>query len=171
MARVVLHRFFYALFDKKMEMDKHRIRIQLKAFDYRLLDMSAQEIVGAAKRTQAQVIGPIPLPVRHERYTLLISPHVNKDARDQYEIRTYKRILEIIAPTTKTLEALKELNLAAGVEVKLTFPEERKGKKALDKGTQSTTNQETNKPMDRKTAEEETTKRADKGTAPKGADK
>ena len=143
----------------------------MKAFDYRLLDISAQEIVGAAKRTQAQVIGPIPLPVRHERYTLLISPHVNKDARDQYEIRTYKRILEIIAPTNKTLEALKELNLAAGVEVKLTFPNERKGKKLPDKGTQSATKQEMNKPMDRKTAEGEATKRTDKKTAPKGADK
>jgi len=109
-----------------METDKHKIRIQLKAFDYRLLDMSAQEIVGAAKRTQAEVVGPVPLPVRHERYTLLISPHVNKDARDQYEIRTYKRILEIISPTNKTMEALKELNLAAGVEVKLSFPNERK---------------------------------------------
>lgn len=113
-----------------MQLDKHKIRIQLKAFDYRLLDKSAQEIVGAAKRTQAQVVGPIPLPVRRERYTLLISPHKNKDARDQYEIRTYKRILEIISPTNKTLEALKELNLAAGVEVKLTFPDGRAKKKA-----------------------------------------
>lgn len=112
-----------------MEINKHKIRIQLKAFDYRLLDMSAQEIVGAAKRTQAEVIGPVPLPVRHERYTLLISPHVNKDARDQYEIRTYKRILEIISPTNKTMEALRELNLAAGVEVKLSFPNERKGQR------------------------------------------
>ncbi|MBE8182195.1 MAG: 30S ribosomal protein S10, partial [Candidatus Portiera sp.] len=73
------------------ELQAPKIRINLKSFDYRLLDLSTQEIVGAAKRTQAQVIGPIPLPVRKERFTLLISSHVDKDARDQYEIRTYKR--------------------------------------------------------------------------------
>lgn len=105
------------------ELQAPKIRINLKSFDYRLLDLSTQEIVGAAKRTQAQVIGPIPLPVRKERFTLLISSHVDKDARDQYEIRTYKRFVEIISPTEKTLEALKELNLSSGVEVKISFPE------------------------------------------------
>ena len=99
------------------------IRINLKAFDHRLLDISAREIVGAAKRTQAEIRGPIPLPVRKERFTLLISSHVDKDARDQYEIRTYKRMLEIVSPTDKTLEALKELDLAAGVEVDISFPD------------------------------------------------
>ena len=106
-----------------MASNAQTIRINLKAFDHRLLDISAREIVSAAKRTQAQVIGPIPLPVRRERFTLLVSSHVNKDARDQYEIRTYKRMLEIVSPTDKTLEALKELSLAAGVEVDISFPE------------------------------------------------
>ena len=106
-----------------MAIESQKIRINLKSFDYRLLDASTQEIVGAAKRTQAKVIGPIPLPVRKERFTLLISSHVDKDARDQYEIRTYKRVVEIISPTDKTLEALKELNLSTGVEVRISFPE------------------------------------------------
>ncbi|MCH9665621.1 MAG: 30S ribosomal protein S10 [Gammaproteobacteria bacterium] len=111
------------------ELQAPKIRINLKSFDYRLLDLSTQEIVGAARRTQAQVIGPIPLPVRKERFTLLISSHVDKDARDQYEIRTYKRFVEIISPTEKTLEALKELNLSSGVEVKISFPGTSKGTK------------------------------------------
>ena len=75
------------------------IRIRLKAFDHRLIDKSAREIVETAKRTGAQVHGPIPLPTRKERYTILISPHVNKDARDQYEIRTHKRMMDIVEPT------------------------------------------------------------------------
>ncbi len=106
-----------------MPENSQTIRINLKAFDHRLLDSSAREIVGAAKRTQAEIRGPIPLPVRKERFTLLISSHVDKDARDQYEIRTYKRMLEIVSPTDKTLEALKELDLAAGVEVDISFPD------------------------------------------------
>ncbi len=80
-----------------------KIRIRLKAFDHRLIDSSAQEIVETAKRTGAQVHGPIPLPTRKERFTVLISPHVNKDARDQYEIRTHKRVLDIVEPTEKLL--------------------------------------------------------------------
>ena len=104
------------------EIPASKIRINLKSFDYRLLDISTQEIVSAAKRTQAQVIGPIPLPVKKEHFTLLISSHVDKDARDQYEIRTYKRFIEIISPTDKTVEALKELNLSSGVDVKISFP-------------------------------------------------
>lgn len=96
-----------------------RIRIRLKAFDHRLLDKSAREIVETAKRTGAQVKGPIPLPVRKERYTVLISPHVNKDARDQYELRTHKRLMEIVDPTDKTVDALMRLDLAAGVDVQL----------------------------------------------------
>ena len=117
-----------------MASNAQTIRINLKAFDHRLLDISAREIVSAAKRTQAQVIGPIPLPVRRERFTLLVSSHVNKDARDQYEIRTYKRMLEIVSPTDKTLEALKELSLAAGVEVDISFPEpSRPAKNAKNK--------------------------------------
>lgn len=95
------------------------IRIRLKAFDYRLIDQSAQEIVETAKRTGAQVKGPIPLPTKKERFTVLISPHVNKDARDQYELRTHKRLMEIVDPTEKTVDALMKLDLAAGVDVQI----------------------------------------------------
>ncbi len=96
-----------------------RIRIRLKAFDHRLIDQSAREIVDTAKRTGAHVRGPIPLPVKREQYTLLTSPHVNKDARDQYEIRTHKRLMDIIDPTDKTVDALMKLDLAAGVDVQI----------------------------------------------------
>ncbi|GGC03336.1 30S ribosomal protein S10 [Marinobacterium sp. D7] len=102
-------------------MQNQKIRIRLKAFDHRLIDSSAQEIVETAKRTGAQVCGPIPLPTRKERYTVLISPHVNKDARDQYEIRTHKRVLDIVEPTEKTVDALMKLDLAAGVEVQISL--------------------------------------------------
>ncbi len=98
-----------------------RIRIRLKAFDHRLIDLSTEEIVDTAKRTGAQVLGPIPLPTRKERYTVLISPHVDKDARDQYEIRTHKRLLDIVEPTEKTVDALMKLDLAAGVEVQISL--------------------------------------------------
>ena len=93
-------------------MQSQRIRIRLKAFDHRLIDSSTQEIVETARRTGAQVKGPIPLPTRKERFTVLISPHVNKDARDQYEIRTHKRLLDIVEPTEKTVDALMKLDLA-----------------------------------------------------------
>ncbi|MGB0662993.1 MAG: 30S ribosomal protein S10 [Pontibacterium sp.] len=102
-------------------MQNQKIRIRLKAFDHRLIDTSAQEIVDTAKRTGAQVRGPIPLPTRKERFTVLISPHVNKDARDQYEIRTHKRVLDIVEPTEKTVDALMKLDLAAGVEVQISL--------------------------------------------------
>jgi small subunit ribosomal protein S10 len=102
-------------------MANQRIRIRLKAFDYRLIDQSAQEIVGTAKRTGAQVKGPIPLPTRKERYTVLISPHVNKKARDQYEICTHKRLVDIVEPTDKTVDALMKLDLAAGVDVQISL--------------------------------------------------
>ena len=102
-------------------MQSQKIRIRLKAFDYRLIDQSTQEIVDTAKRTGAQVRGPIPLPTRKEKYTILISPHVNKDARDQYEIRTHKRVLDIVQPTDKTVDALMKLDLAAGVEVQISL--------------------------------------------------
>ena len=91
----------------------------MKAFDHRLIDQSTAEIVETAKRTGAQVRGPIPLPTNRERYTILISPHVNKDARDQYEIRTHKRVLDIVEPTEKTVDALMKLDLAAGVDVQI----------------------------------------------------
>ena len=102
-------------------MQSQKIRIRLKAFDYRLIDQSTQEIVDTAKRTGAQVRGPIPLPTKKERFTVLISPHVNKDARDQYEIRTHKRMMDIVEPTEKTVDALMKLDLAAGVEVQISL--------------------------------------------------
>ncbi len=100
-------------------MANQRIRIRLKAFDHRLIDQSAREIVETARRTGAQLRGPIPLPTKKERYTVLISPHVNKDARDQYELRTHRRLLDIIDPTDKTVDALMKLDLAAGVNVQI----------------------------------------------------
>ena len=102
-------------------MSSQRIRIRLKAFDHRLIDQSTAEIVDTAKRTGAQVRGPIPLPTRKERFTVLISPHVNKDARDQYEIRTHKRLIDIMDPTDKTVDALMRLDLAAGVDVQISL--------------------------------------------------
>jgi len=100
-------------------MESQKIRIKLKAFDHRMIDRSASEIVDTAKRTGAIVKGPIPLPTRIERFTLLSSPHVNKKARDQYEIRTHKRIMDIVEPTEKTVDALMKLDLAAGVDVEI----------------------------------------------------
>jgi small subunit ribosomal protein S10 len=100
-------------------MADQKIRIRLKAFDHRLIDRSASEIVETAKRTGAQVRGPIPLPTKIERYTVLVSPHVDKDARDQYETRTHKRVLDIVDPNDKTVDALMKLELAAGVDVQI----------------------------------------------------
>ncbi|HHJ19169.1 MAG TPA: 30S ribosomal protein S10 [Gammaproteobacteria bacterium] len=100
-------------------MANQSIRIRLKAFDHRLIDRSAKEIVETAKRTGARVKGPIPLPTRKERFTVLISPHVNKDARDQYELRTHKRLMDIADPTDKTVDALMKLDLSAGVDVQI----------------------------------------------------
>ncbi len=100
-------------------MANQRIHIRLKAFDHRLIDQSALEIVETARRTGAHVLGPIPLPTRKERFTLLVSPHKDKDARDQYEIRTHKRLLDIVDPTDKTVDALMKLDLAAGVDVQI----------------------------------------------------
>ncbi len=100
-------------------MASQKIRIRLKAFDHRLIDRSAAEIVGTAKRTGALVRGPIPLPTKMERFTLNRSPHVDKKSRDQFEIRTHKRIMDIIEPTDKTVDALMKLDLAAGVDVEI----------------------------------------------------
>lgn len=101
-------------------MAKQTICIRLNAFDHRLIDQSTKEIVNTAKRTGAQISGPIPLPTRKERFTVLVSPHVDKNARDQYEIRTHKRLMYIIAPTDKTVDALMKLDLAAGVDVQIS---------------------------------------------------
>ena len=102
-------------------MENQAIRIRLKAFDYRLIDASTRQIVETAKKTGAVVKGPIPLPVKKERTTILISPHKDKDARDQYEIRTYKRLLDIIKPTDKTVDELMKLDLSAGVDVQISI--------------------------------------------------
>ena len=102
-------------------MDSQNIRIRLKAFDHRVLDQSTGEIVNTAKRTGAQVRGPIPLPNRIEKFTILRGPHVDKKSREQFEIRTHKRVLDIIDPTPQTVDAVMKLDLAAGgdVEIKL----------------------------------------------------
>ena len=100
-------------------MDQQSIRIRLKAYDHRVLDQSAKEIVNTAKRTGAQVRGPIPLPTRIEKYTVLRSPHIDKKSREQFEIRTHKRDLDIVEPTQQTVDALMKLDLAAGVDVEI----------------------------------------------------
>ncbi|MAI20079.1 MAG: 30S ribosomal protein S10 [Pontiellaceae bacterium] len=98
-------------------MTNQRIRIRLKSFDHRVLDVSSTEIVETARRTGARVAGPIPLPTRIERFTVNRSPHVNKKSMEQFEIRTHKRLLDIIDPTIKTVDELKKLNLPAGVDI------------------------------------------------------
>ncbi len=98
---------------------KKKIRIRLKAFDHKMIDRSAEEIVDTARRTGAVVCGPIPLPTRKERFNLLRSPHKYKDSRDKLEIRVHKRILDIMEPTDKTVDALAKLDLAAGVDVEI----------------------------------------------------
>ena len=100
-------------------MQKQKIRIRLKAFDYKLIDQSALEIVETAKRTGAVVKGPVPLPTSIERFDVLSSPHVNKTARDQFEIRTHRRLMDIVDPTDKTVDALMKLDLPAGVDVEI----------------------------------------------------
>ena len=100
-------------------MQNQSIRIRLKAFDYRVLDASTQEILSTARRTGAQVRGPIPLPNKIEKYTVLRSPHVDKKSREQFEMRTHKSLLDIVDPTPQTVDALMKLDLAAGVDVEI----------------------------------------------------
>ena len=100
-------------------MMNQNIRIRLKAYDHRVLDVSASEILSTAKRTGAQVRGPIPLPTKIERYTVLRSPHIDKKSREQFEIRTHRRLLDIVDPTQETDDALMKLDLAAGVDVEI----------------------------------------------------
>ena len=100
-------------------MAKNRIRIRLKAFDHRVLDDSVRKIVDAAERTGAAVVGPIPLPTRIEKFTVNRSPHIDKKSREQFEVRTYKRLLDIVQPTPQTVDALMKLDLAAGVDVEI----------------------------------------------------
>ncbi len=98
---------------------RERIRIRLKAYDYRVLDQSTSEIVDTARRTGAQIAGPIPLPTDINRYTVLRSPHVDKKSREQFEIRTHKRLLDLLEPTQQTMDALMKLDLPAGVDVEI----------------------------------------------------
>jgi len=96
-----------------------KIRIRLRAYDHRILDQSAQEIVEAAKRTGAQIKGPIPLPTKREVFTVLRSPHIDKKSREQFQIKTHNRIMDIVNPTSRTVDALKKLDLPAGVDVEI----------------------------------------------------
>ena len=100
-------------------MQSQRIRIRLKAFDYRLIDQSALEIVDTAKRTGAVVRGPVPLPTEIRKYTVVRSPHVDKDSREHFEMRTHKRLIDIIDPTPKTVDSLMRLDLPAGVDIEI----------------------------------------------------
>jgi len=100
-------------------MENEKIRIRLKAYDYRVLDTSTHEIVDTARRTGARVVGPIPLPTSIRRYTVLRGPHVDKKSREQFEVRTHKRVIDILEPTPQTLDALMKLDLSAGVDVEI----------------------------------------------------
>jgi small subunit ribosomal protein S10 len=112
---------------KRKVIGNEKIRIRLKAYDYRVLDQSTTEIVATAKRTGAQIAGPIPLPTMKNKYTVLRSPHVDKKSREQFEIRTHKRLLDILDPTPQTVDALMKLDLPAGVDVEIkAFGKEHK---------------------------------------------
>jgi small subunit ribosomal protein S10 len=100
-------------------MAKQKIRIRLKAFDHRLLDQSARQIVDAAERTGAQVVGPVPLPTRIEKFTVIRSPFIDKDSREQFEIRTHKRLIDVVEPGSKTVDQLMRLQLPAGVDIEI----------------------------------------------------
>ena len=100
-------------------MGQQKIRIRLKAYDHRLIDASAEKLVETAKRTGAQVSGPVPLPTEKNIYTILRSPHVNKDSREQFEMRTHKRLIDILEPTPKTMDSLMRLDLPAGVDIEI----------------------------------------------------
>ncbi|MGC8879023.1 MAG: 30S ribosomal protein S10 [Anaerolineae bacterium] len=100
-------------------MAKQKIRIRLKAYDHRVLDQSVRQIVDAAERTGAIVVGPVPLPTRIERFTVIRSPFIDKDSREQFEIRTHKRLIDVVEPSSKTIDALVRLNLPAGVDVEI----------------------------------------------------
>lgn len=104
--------------------NNQNIKIRLKSFDHRMIDVSTREIVDTVKRTGATIRGPIPLPVKKEKFSVLTSPHVNKDAQDQYELRTHKRLVIIVNPTEKTVDALMKLDLAAGVDVQISLDDE-----------------------------------------------
>jgi len=103
----------------RREMPRQKIRIRLKAYDHRILDQSAMQIVEAAERTGAQVAGPVPLPTRIEKFCVIRSPFIDKDSREQFEIRTHKRLIDVLDPSSKTVDALMRLNLPAGVDIEI----------------------------------------------------
>ena len=109
----------FRMYNKVIKSKSQKIRIRLKAYDHKALDQSAAKIVETAKRTGAQVSGPIPLPTEKNIYTILRSPHVNKDSREQFEMRTHKRLVDILEPTAKTVDALMRLDLPAGVDIEI----------------------------------------------------
>ena len=112
--------FLFLGHDKREDyMAKQKIRIKLKAYDHRVLDASAQQIVTAAEQTGAQVVGPVPLPTRIEKFTVMRSPFIDKDSREQFEIRTHKRLIDVVDPGNKTIENLTRLNLPAGVDIEI----------------------------------------------------
>ena len=118
----VIHspQFLFLGHDKREDyMAKQKIRIKLKAYDHRVLDASAQQIVTAAEQTGAQVVGPVPLPTRIEKFTVMRSPFIDKDSREQFEIRTHKRLIDVVDPGNKTIENLTRLNLPAGVDIEI----------------------------------------------------
>lgn len=98
---------------------QQKIRIRLKAYDHRIIDQAAADIVETAKRTGAKVLGPVPLPTKREDYTVLRSPHIDKKSREQFQVKTHKRLIDILEPTAKTIDALRKLDLAAGVDVEI----------------------------------------------------
>lgn len=100
-------------------MPKNRIRIRLKAYDHRVLDQSVQQIVEAAERTGAEVVGPVPLPTKIEKFTVIRSPFIDKDSQEQFEIRTHKRLIDVVEPGSKTIDTLMRLNLPAGVDIEI----------------------------------------------------
>ncbi len=105
--------------DYQVAMAKQKIRIRLKAYDHRVLDQSAKQIVETAERTGAQVVGPVPLPTKIEKFTVMRSPFIDKDSREQFEIRTHKRLIDVIDPGSKTIDTLMRLNLPAGVDIEI----------------------------------------------------
>jgi small subunit ribosomal protein S10 len=102
-------------------MAKQKIRIRLKAFDHRVLDQSARQIVDTAERTGAHVVGPVPLPTRIEKFTVIRSPFIDKDSREQFEVRTHKRLIDVVEPGSKTVDQLMRLQLPAGVDIEITL--------------------------------------------------
>lgn len=106
---------------QRQDMAKQRIRIRLKAYDHRVLDQSAKRIVGTAERTGAQVVGPVPLPTRIERFTVRRSTFIDKDSHEHFEIRTHKRLIDVLNPDTKTIDTLMRLNLPAGVDIEISI--------------------------------------------------